>query len=909
MRERDGAWRTLDSRALYEFRGAAAAIAAHVMESALSRLFGVGWVGRADGHGREVAGVSGQLMALFSSRRQSICELTARLAAEFRRQHGYAPDARALGRLRQWANHASRAAKDSEPLDVAAEARRWAAQARAGEAGALEPVLAAVSGRSGPGSPAPEPAAGLSAEQERELMARALARVQEAQPTWRKADLIRHLGELLPDGVACASDTEAAALLPRLAEQALAGGAGQQVLSLEAPEWPRVPDALRRVDGRSVYRPHGATGYATLAQLTLEERLTARAQEPGAPRLEPELAARLLGADQAQLEAQLSPKAQLAGEAPATGSGLRLDQAAAAYLAMTSSRRAEILVGPAGSGKTRTAGAIARLWRDAGIGEVHGLTTSQAARNVLHAAGVRLADNTSVFLRRLEADGSETVKPGTLLLLDEASMLSMADLAAIMSLAAARGCRVLITGDHEQLAAVEGGGGMMMLARQLGFIQLREPVRFREDWERDATLRLRAGDVPVPAVYDEQGRLRGGDAEQAMDLACQGWLADYLAGKDALLLARTEEQARELSRRVRDDLLHYGLVKTGPEIRLRSGAVASAGDLIMARRNDRRITAGEEGRWLTNRDVLRIEGTMGRSVMVRRLAGRDKRTGAAVWSLQFEVPRAYLLRHGDLAYATTMHAAQGRTVDAGHLLVDGLGDRQGLYVGMSRGREANYAYCVTGSRQADPSGGSAPAPELGRTRRIALQRAGLAPPGPASDRQGRSPAPSHPVSVLAEVLSRDGAVMSATETLRSELSNADRLGVLSSIWHDLARREQTARFEQLLRANLTPDDAANALADPATTWLWRTLREAEAAGMDAGDVLRSAIAERSLDGAEHVARVIDARIRRTTAHAVPPCRNAVGCAAPAGSRSRVRPVPGRARPGHGRPGHPDRRAR
>ena len=72
MRERDGAYRTLDSQALYEHRGAAAAVATLVMESALSRRFGVGWVRRADGHGREVTGVSRELMAEFSSRRQTI---------------------------------------------------------------------------------------------------------------------------------------------------------------------------------------------------------------------------------------------------------------------------------------------------------------------------------------------------------------------------------------------------------------------------------------------------------------------------------------------------------------------------------------------------------------------------------------------------------------------------------------------------------------------------------------------------------------------------------------------------------------------------------------------------------------------------------------------------------------------
>ena len=195
---------------------------------------------------------------------------------------------------------------------------------------------------------------------------------------------------------------------------------------------------------------------------------------------------------------------------------------------------------------------------------MYGLTTSQAARDVLHEAGVDLAANTADFLGHLtgarEARGPKALRPGTLLLLDEASMMSMADLAAIMRLAHRTGCRVLITGDHEQLAAVEGGGGMVMLARQMGYIQLAEPVRFTCEWERDATLRLRAGDTTVTALYEEHGRIRGGDPEEAVELACRAFLADHLAGKDSLLLARTAEQAREMSRRVRDDLLHYGLV-------------------------------------------------------------------------------------------------------------------------------------------------------------------------------------------------------------------------------------------------------------------------------------------------------------------------------------------------------------
>ncbi len=201
QRERDGAWRTLDSKALYEHRGAASAIAALVMESALSCEFGVEWIQRPDGHGREIVGVRQALMDQFSSRRQSISALTQRLAHAFEEKHGHAPDARALGQLRQWANHASRARKGAEPLDLAAEVRRWAEQARSAEAGALEPVMPTVSARRGvtaKAQPEPRPLFEPDPAQLRQVMSLALATLQESQPAWRKADLIRCLGELPP---------------------------------------------------------------------------------------------------------------------------------------------------------------------------------------------------------------------------------------------------------------------------------------------------------------------------------------------------------------------------------------------------------------------------------------------------------------------------------------------------------------------------------------------------------------------------------------------------------------------------------------------------------------------------------------------------------------------------------------
>ncbi|MGH3276830.1 MAG: hypothetical protein ACRDNZ_21185, partial [Streptosporangiaceae bacterium] len=117
------------------------------------------------------------------------------------------------------------------------------------------------------------------------------------------------------------------------------------------------------------------------------------------------------------------------------------------------------------------------------------------------------------------------------------------------------------------------------------------------------------------------------------------------------------------------------------------------------------------------------------------------------------------------------------------------------------------------------------------------------------------------MSVLAGVLARDGSELSATETLQRELSGADHLGVLGGIWDDITRRVQAARYEQALREALPTGLARQALDDPACTWLWRTLRDAETAGLDGVQVLRQAVASRSMAGARDVTRVLDSRIR------------------------------------------------
>ena len=111
---------------------------------------------------------------------------------------------------------------------------------------------------------------------------------------------------------------------------------------------------------------------------------------------------------------------------------------------------------------------------------------------------------------------------------------------------------------------MESGGGMMLLARRLGHVQLAEAVRFTQRWERDASLRLRAGDASVLDTYREHGRILGAEPEQAISAAVRRYVAHYLAGRDMLLMVHDRERCREVSRRIRDDLIHLGIVAARP---------------------------------------------------------------------------------------------------------------------------------------------------------------------------------------------------------------------------------------------------------------------------------------------------------------------------------------------------------
>ena len=119
-------------------------------------------------------------------------------------------------------------------------------------------------------------------------------------------------------------------------------------------------------------------------------------------------------------------------------------------------------------------------------------------------------------------------------------------------------------------------------------------------------------------------------------------------------------------------------------VALAGGATAGVGDQVVTRQNNRRLSTGR--RWVRNGDQWTVTATDRAGTMtLRRANGMG----------QVVLPADYVSEHVELAYASTAHRAQGRTVDTAHAMVSATTTREVLYVSATRGREANRLYVDT----------------------------------------------------------------------------------------------------------------------------------------------------------------------------------------------------------------------
>jgi conjugative relaxase-like TrwC/TraI family protein len=835
---RDGVWRALDSRSIFASTVELSELHQGVLADLLCQELGWDFDARTRRHSSvpkwEVTGVADSLMAEFSRRSVGIELEKIRLITQFEADHGRLPTDVEVLRLRQTATLATRPAKRGHSLTSLTE--EWTSRAQPyldTDPGAFVAGLAGLAGDRTVLS-----ASNVTPEAVATLGQTALEAVATKRATFSLSNLRAESNRLL-QGRRFSSPAEREHVVLAIADSAV----GAAVL-LSAPELRKVPDFLRRLDGTSRFTSSAHHLYSSHLILDAENRLLA--------------AAELLGATTASPTAIELVTSELL---PGRTFALSADQVTAVTDVATSGRMLDLLSAPAGSGKTTTMAGLKAAWEaDYGAGSVLGLAPSAASAEVLgQELGVD-TDNVSKFLYEHRREGQRrrelevlhtqvndrwarglaptahqvdainerevalakwTLSAGQLLIVDEASLASTFDLDELVSAASDAGTKVLLVGDPCQLASVDAGGMFTTLVTaRPDDATLSGVHRFSSSWESEASTLLRAGHDAAFYAYQARGRIVEGGRDQLLEQIYAAWSDDVASGFEAIMLAADSATVHELNTRARLDRVACGEV-TG-QCAIAQGH-AGVGDVVVTRENRRRLTTSD-GAWVKNGDAWLVESLNddGSLVLLRTT------TGARV-----VVDAAYAATNVELGYATTLHRAQGRTVDRAHCYVTPRTSRELLYVAMTRGRDLNLAYVDTGF-DIDPT----------------TSHDGLLVTQSIEE-------------VFRSILRNVGSTRSATDVIRASYELVDSVPALLAEYMTIAQFADTTDWAALVHdalADIGPADAI--VAATGFDALVSTLRRAQSRGVDLATALPSLVVMRELGTATEMATVLDYRLAR-----------------------------------------------
>ena len=442
------------------------------------------------------------------------------------------------------------------------------------------------------------------------------------------------------------------------------------------------------------------------ARIELTEDITARAMERCAPLLlrpdVPEHVRAYTSPQVLDVEAEIIQRLARRADRPArrirlAGRGLvRIDPTQAAVVgALAGDGQLLVVEGAAGAGKTTALWTTQAMLASRGhrlvvvtptlkAAEVAAAETGadgHSAAWLIHQHGWRW-DNEGHWIRRPDPAPAPAaqLQPGDLLLVDEAGMLDQDTACALFTIADETGARVALVGDRHQLPAVGRGGVLdhaIAWAHPTAVVTLEKVHRFTDPEYAALSLRMRTGENPA-VVFDELSR-RGLIVVHPSEVERTAALAEAGAAGD-LVIADTREQVADLNAAIREH--RHATHSAGycePVVTTARGEQIGLGDHVATRRNDRELQVANRQTWT----VAEI-GQNGSLLLSGH--GRNR-----------ELPADYVTRFVDLAYATTVHGAQGETVESAHIVIGEHTGAAAAYVAMTRGRASNTAHVVAES--------------------------------------------------------------------------------------------------------------------------------------------------------------------------------------------------------------------
>ena len=351
---------------------------------------------------------------------------------------------------------------------------------------------------------------------------------------------------------------------------------------------------------------------------------------------------------------------------------------------ITGPERIAAVVGFAGAGKSTMLAAAREAWEAEGY-TVHGAALSgKAAEGLEESSGIQSRTLAS-WSRGWENDRG-TIGRGDVFVIDEAGMVGSRQLARFVGEAEARGAKIVLVGDHEQLQAIGAGAPFRAITEEIGHAELSEIRRQRVDWQREASVDFATHRTAEGlAAYRDRGNISF--AETGEDARGQ-IVRDYLADRDErpdgtrVAMAHRRADVRAINDAIRTELQDRGELAQGED----AGALT-----FQTNDGKREFSPGDRIVFLENNRDLGVKNGMLGTVehveagrIVAQLDGRGDSVSVPMGDYQ-------AIDHG---YATTIHKNQGATVDRSYVMASGTMDRHLTYVAMTRHRDGVQLYAA-----------------------------------------------------------------------------------------------------------------------------------------------------------------------------------------------------------------------
>jgi Ti-type conjugative transfer relaxase TraA len=370
---------------------------------------------------------------------------------------------------------------------------------------------------------------------------------------------------------------------------------------------------------------------------------------------------------------------------------------------VTGRERIAAVVGFAGAGKSTMLAAAREAWEAEGY-QVHGAALSgKAAEGLEESSGIQ--SRTLASWDRSWQNERHQLGRGDVFVIDEAGMVGSRQLARFVTEAEARGAKIVLVGDHEQLQAIGAGAPFRAVAEQIGHAELSEIRRQRVDWQREASVAFATHRTAEGlAAYHEHGDIRFSETREG---ARGEIVRDYLADRDErpdgtrVAMAHRRADVRAINDEIRTALQERGELARvkEPDEGCEPGGLAGdregPGRALTYQTNNgsREFAPGDRIVFLENsRDLGVKNGMLGTVEHVepgRIIATLDGPRGAEGRSVSVPMGDYQAIDHG---YATTIHKNQGATVDRSFVLASGTMDRHLTYVAMTRHRDGAQLY-------------------------------------------------------------------------------------------------------------------------------------------------------------------------------------------------------------------------